>query len=162
MLFRSIALNNTARDNLMAQFKSRQVTKVYLALVNGKLEPEHGAIEAPIGRHPTNRTRMAIVAGGKPAYTEYRVIKYPGKYTLLEVMPRTGRTHQIRVHLAAIGHPIAGDHIYGSKSPYIKRQFLHAFKVGFNLPSSGDYREFSCDLPDDLKRALVELIPDPA
>jgi 23S rRNA pseudouridine1911/1915/1917 synthase len=132
-----------------------------LALVNGKLEPEHGAIEAPVGRHPANRTKMAIVEDGKPAYTEYRVIQYLGKYTLLEVMPRTGRTHQIRVHLAAIGHPVVGDSIYGTKSHYIERQFLHALKVGFNLPSSGDYREFTCDLPDDLKKALNELFPAP-
>jgi 23S rRNA pseudouridine1911/1915/1917 synthase len=149
-----IARNKKAQDDLLQKFKRHEVHKGYLTLVKGKLEPEHGVIDAPVGRHPVHRQRMAVVEGGREAKTAYRVIKYIGSYTLLEAMPQTGRTHQIRVHLAAIGFPVVGDRVYGVKSPYLKRQFLHAYKLGFNLPSSGDYREFKVELPDDLQSAL--------
>ena len=149
-----IARNKKAQDDLINKFKHHEVNKGYITLVKGKLEPENGVIDAPIGRHPVHRQRMAVVEGGREAKTSYRVIKYIGSYTLLEVILQTGRTHQIRVHLAAIGFPVVGDNIYGVKSPYLKRQFLHAYKLGFNLPGSGEYREFTAELPDDLQAAL--------
>jgi len=149
-----VARNEAARLNLVEQFRSRSVVKAYTVLVKGKLTPEQGIIEAAIGRDPANRQRMAVVSGGREARTGYRVMKYLDGYTLLEVMPETGRTHQIRVHLAAIGYPVVGDGVYGVKSPYLSRQFLHASRLGFRLPSSGDYVEFRSELPEDLAEAL--------
>jgi 23S rRNA pseudouridine1911/1915/1917 synthase len=149
-----VAKNNAAQADLSQQFKSHTVTKAYLALVKGKLEPESGVIEADIGRDPRHRQRMAVVAQGREARTDYRVIKYIGGYTLLEVRPETGRTHQIRVHLAAIGFPVVGDKVYGVKSPQLARQFLHASLLGFKLPATGQYIEFESELPEDLQRAL--------
>lgn len=149
-----VAKNSAAQADLARQFKSHSVTKAYLALVKGVLEPENGIIEADIGRDPHNRKKMAVVAAGREARTEYRVVRYIGGYTLLEIMPETGRTHQIRVHLAAIGFPVVGDKVYGVKSPHLSRQFLHASRLGFKLPSSGDYVEFESELPPDLEKAL--------
>ena len=123
-------------------------------LVQGRLTPESGVIEANIGRDPRHRQRMAVVTGGREARTAYRVLKYLAGYTLLEISPETGRTHQIRVHLAAIGFPVAGDATYGVKSPHLSRQFLHACRLGLHLPSSGEYVEFESPLPPDLERAL--------
>ena len=149
-----IAKNSVAQQNLINQFKSHLVTKKYLVLVKGKLSPERGIIEAPIGRHPANRKRMAIVNSGRQAKTNYEVKEYLNNYTLLDVKIETGRTHQIRVHLAAIGYPVIGDAVYGIRSPYSKRQFVHAYRLGFRLPSNGEYREFNCDLPQDLSQTL--------
>ena len=149
-----VAKNRTAQLNLADQFKTHSVFKAYLVLVKGHLTPEGGIIEAPIGRDPRNRKRMAVVAEGKEARTEYRVIEYVGSYTLLEVMPETGRTHQIRVHLSAIGYPVIGDKVYGVKSSYLSRQFMHACRLGFKLPSTGEYVEFTSELPRDLEQAL--------
>jgi len=151
------AKNSLAQADLAEQFKARSVAKAYLVLVKGHLTPENGIIEAAIGRDPRNRKRMAVVAGGREARTEYRVIKYIGDYTLLEVMPETGRTHQIRVHLAAIGFPVVGDKVYGVKSLYLSRQFMHACRLGFKLPSSGEYVEFKSELPPDLEQALEDI-----
>jgi 23S rRNA pseudouridine1911/1915/1917 synthase len=152
-----VAKNSAAQADLAQQFKSHSVTKAYLVLVKGKLTPENGVIEAAIGRDPRNRKRMAVVAGGREARTEYRVIKYIGDYTLLEVRTETGRTHQIRVHLAAIGYPVVGDKVYGVKSPVLSRQFMHACRLGFKLPSSGEYVEFKSELPPDLAQALGDI-----
>ncbi|MFC1943320.1 RluA family pseudouridine synthase [Chloroflexota bacterium] len=154
-----VARNSTAHLNLAGQFKARSVVKAYLALVKGHLTPEDGVIEAPIGRDRRHRERMAVVAEdkGREARTLYHVVKYTGNYTLLEVRPETGRTHQIRVHLAAIGYPVAGDKVYGVKSPYLSRQFLHASCLGFHLPSSDEYVEFTSDLPSDLEQALKDI-----
>jgi len=149
-----VAKNRTAQLNLADQFKTHSVFKAYLVLVKGHLTPESGIIEAPMGRDPRNRKRMAVVAEGKEARTEYRVIKYIDNYTLLEVMPETGRTHQIRVHLSAIGYPVVGDKVYGVKSSYLSRQFMHACRLGFKLPSTGEYVEFTSELPRDLEQAL--------
>jgi len=149
-----IAKNDFARQYLVNQFKTHVVTKGYIVLVKGRLFPERGLVEAPIGRDPHNRQRMAVVATGKEASTQYQVKKYLGNYTLLEVIPRTGRTHQIRVHLSAIGYPVVGDSVYGIKSTYINRQFIHAYRLGFRLPSTDEYQEFTCSLPADLKQAL--------
>ena len=152
-----VAKNSVAQVNLINQFKARSVVKAYLALVKGHLTPERGIIEAPVGRDPRNRKRMAVVAEGREARTEYRVVKYIGDYTLLEIMPETGRTHQIRVHLSAIGYPVVGDTVYGVKSAYLSRQFIHASRLGFKLPSTGEYVEFESELAPDLEQALEKI-----
>jgi len=152
-----VAKNRTAQQNLSDQFKAHSVDKVYIVLVKGRLTPEEGIIEAPMGRDPHNRKRMAVVTEGREARTEYRVIKYIGNYTLLEVMPDTGRTHQIRVHLSAIGYPVVGDSVYGVKSPHLARQFMHASRLGFKLPSTGEYVEFESELTPDLEQALKDI-----
>ncbi|MBA7507253.1 Ribosomal large subunit pseudouridine synthase D [subsurface metagenome] len=152
-----VAKNKSAQLNLSNQFKTHSVVKTYLVLVKGHLAPEQGVIEAPIGRDPRNRKRMTVVAKGREARTQYNVVKYIGNYTLLEVTPETGRTHQIRVHLLAIGYPVVADAMYGVKSAYLSRQFLHACRLGFNLPSSGEYAEFTSDLPPDLAQALKDI-----
>jgi 23S rRNA pseudouridine1911/1915/1917 synthase len=152
-----VAKNRAAQAKLAEQFKAHSVSKSYLVLVKGKLTPENGIIEAAIGRDPQHRQRMAVVSRGREARTEYRVIRYIGNYSLLEITPETGRTHQIRVHLAAIGFPVVGDATYGVKSPHLPRQFLHASKIGFNLPLTGKYVEFESKLPPDLEQALREI-----
>ena len=152
-----IAKNDSAREYLAAQFKSRTVTKGYFVLVKGRLSPDQGIIEAPIGRDPHSRRRMAIVETGKEATTRYQVRKYLDNYTLVEVTPLTGRTHQIRVHLSAIGYPVIGDSLYGTKSTHLNRQFIHAYRLGFCLPSTKQYQEFIAPLPVDLEQALEHL-----
>jgi 23S rRNA pseudouridine1911/1915/1917 synthase len=152
-----VAKNAFAHAKLSEQFKSRSVVKKYLTLVKGEIQPEEGIIEAAIGRDIRNRKRMAVVVNGKgrEAKTKYRVLEYINGHSLLEIKPETGRTHQIRVHLAAIGYPVIGDAVYGIQSPNLKRQFLHAALLGFRLPSSGEYVEFRSALPEDLKNELV-------
>jgi 23S rRNA pseudouridine1911/1915/1917 synthase len=152
-----VAKSSKAQADLSGQFKSHSVNKAYLVLVRGHLTPETGISEAAIGRDPSHRQRMAVVARGREARTEYTVIKYIRDYTLLEVRPKTGRTHQIRVHLAAIGFPVVGDKIYGVESPFLGRQFLHASRLGFSLPSTGQYVEFKSELPEDLEQALRDI-----
>ncbi len=155
-----VAKHENARQYIMNQFKSRTVLKRYIALVEGHLSPEEGIIEAPIGREPRSRKRMSVVAYGRYARTEYHVLKYIDGHTLLELTLKTGRTHQIRVHLSAIGHPVVGDDVYGRKSPassLMSRQFLHACHLGFKLPSSGEWVEFHSDLPKDLEEALERI-----
>jgi len=154
-----VAKSSVAQANLINQFKARSVAKVYLVLVRGHLTPDDGVIEAPIGRDPRNRKRMAVVAEGqgREARTHYHVIKRMGDHTLLEVRPETGRTHQVRVHLSAIGYPVVGDKVYGKKSAQIPRLFLHACRLGFKLPSTGEYVEFTSNLPPDLERALKDI-----
>jgi 23S rRNA pseudouridine1911/1915/1917 synthase len=152
-----VAKNRVAQTGLINQFKARSIVKAYLVLVRGRLTPERGIIEAAVGRDPRNRKRMAVVHGGREARTEYQVIKYLGDCSLLEVLPETGRTHQIRVHLAAIGYPVVGDAVYGVKSDHLSRQFLHASRLGFKLPSTGEYVEFNSELPPDLAQALKNM-----
>jgi 23S rRNA pseudouridine1911/1915/1917 synthase len=152
-----VAKNRVAQANLVDQFKSRSVTKAYLVLVKGVLTPESGVIEAALGRDPANRKRMAVVTAGREARTGYQVVKYMRDCSLLEVVPETGRTHQIRVHLAAIGYPVVGDPVYGVKSARLSHQFLHASRLGFRLPSTGEYVEFTSKLPADLAQALENL-----
>lgn len=155
-----IALNPAAHLHLANQFKNRQVKKIYTALVGGNLVPATGFIDAPIGRDRSHRKKMAVTGpgAGRQARTGYRVMEYISSYTLLQAMPETGRTHQIRVHLAAIGHPILGDSTYGFPSRLLSRQFLHASGLIFKLPSSGDEVEFSSPLPQDLEKVLGALI----
>lgn len=154
-----VAKNSAAHQNLANQFKSRSVAKAYLVLVKGRLTPRDGVIEAPIGRDSRDRKRMAVVAEGRgrQARTHYHVVRYIDNYTLLEVRPETGRTHQIRVHLSAIGFPVVGDAAYGVKSPHLSRQFLHAARLGFRLPSTNEYVEFKSELPTDLQQALEDI-----
>ncbi|MFC2002336.1 RluA family pseudouridine synthase [Chloroflexota bacterium] len=152
-----VAKNSAAQANLAEQFSTHSVIKAYLVLVKGHLTPESGIIEAPIGRDPSNRKRMAVVTKGREARTDYEVVKYIGSYTLLEVRPETGRTHQIRVHLSAISYPVVGDPVYGVKSAYLSRQFLHACRLGFKLPSTGEYLELESKLPTDLAQALENI-----
>ena len=153
-----VAKSAGARSALQAQFQARQVEKVYLALVHGVLPAPAGLIDAPIGRDPRQRKRMAVVAEGRPAVTAYRVLEPLGEYALLEVMPKTGRTHQIRVHLAFIGHPVVGDEVYGRRRSRLAcpRQFLHAARLSFRHPVTGRPMEFSAPLPPDLQTVLEE------
>ncbi len=151
-----VARNPQAHQYLTGQFKQREVKKTYITLVNGRLSPMKGFIEAPIGRDRVHRQRMTITEEnkGRQARTGYRVMQYFEGYSLLEINPETGRTHQIRVHLAAIGHSVVGDTTYGKASLITPRQFLHAHKLKFKLPSSGQYVEFISPLPDDLKQSI--------
>jgi len=153
-----VAKNEPARRRLQKQFKRGEVKKVYLALVEGQLKPAQGMIEAPIGRDPRRRKRMAVLPGGREAVTEYRVRRYLDGYTLVEAMPRTGRTHQVRLHLAFLGHPVVGDPVYGfrKKRLELERQFLHSHVLGFRAPS-GRYLEFEAPLPEELERVLEGL-----
>ncbi len=155
-----IAKNKQAKEFLVNQFKNHTVLKKYTVLVTGHLSPEKGIIEAPIGRDPHNFKRMAIITKGKEAITYYTVIKYYSCCTLIDAIIKSGRTHQIRVHLSAIGHPVIGDSVYGRKSPYLERQFLHAHKLGFRLPSTGIFHHYNCSLPYELENLLVRLDND--
>jgi len=155
-----VAKNDAAHRYLQAQFKQHLVHKTYLALTEGLLPVAYGVIEAPIGRHPQQRKRMAVLPrGGREARTEYRVLEYFAQHTLVEAEPITGRTHQIRIHFAFIGHPIAGDRVYGFRKQRLPlhRQFLHAARIAFTLPSSGQPVEFTSRLPDDLTAVLHKL-----
>lgn len=174
-----VAKNEAARQHLQQQFRRREVKKIYLALLEGHLEPAQGLIEAPIGRDPRHRKRMAVMKeerGGREARTAYRAVEYfalqAGRtlrlYTLVEAQPVTGRTHQVRVHFAFIGHPLVGDPVYGFRKrrsatiygdglPPLGRQFLHAQLLGFHLPHSNQYVEFRAELPTDLREVLERL-----
>jgi len=152
-----VAKNTPAQLNLINQFKNRSVMKTYTALLKGRLSPLQGAIVAPIGRDIKDRTRMAVISSGRPAKTNYTVKEYLSDCSLVEARPETGRTHQIRVHFSSIGHPIVGDTVYGGSSPLLERQFLHASRLSFRLPSTGKPVEFYSDLPEDLKKVLNKL-----
>jgi 23S rRNA pseudouridine1911/1915/1917 synthase len=149
-----VAKNDAAHRNLAAQFSSRQVEKVYLALVQGRVKQESGRIERPIARDPVRRTRMtARLSEGRAAWSEYRVRRRFGKYTLLEVRIGTGRTHQIRVHLASIGHPVAGDTLYGAQAQAsLGRFFLHAHRIRFRSPATGEEVTVESPLPEELEK----------
>jgi 23S rRNA pseudouridine1911/1915/1917 synthase len=157
-----IARNDAAQVALQAQLKARRVKKTYQALVAGTVAAQAGRIEKPIGRDPHDRMRMAVVADGKPAITGYRVRQRFRGWTLLEVDLVTGRTHQVRVHLASIGHPVAGDPIYARGAARrgpdgLERLFLHAWRLEFVSPSSGELVRLEAALPDDLVAVLDRL-----
>lgn len=152
-----VAKTDEAHQNISKQFKERSTRKTYVAVVLGYPNPDEGIIEAPIGRSRRNRKRMEISESGRDATTHYHTLQYYKGYTMLEIKPETGRTHQIRVHLSSIGHPVAGDLIYGGKSALLSRQFLHASRLEIKLPSSGNLAEFSSPLPSDLTDVLTEL-----
>jgi 23S rRNA pseudouridine1911/1915/1917 synthase len=143
----------------MAQLKARRIKKTYLALVHGSVAAAVGRIEAPIGRDPKHRTRMGVVSDGRPSVTGYRVRERLPGWTLLEVDLVTGRTHQIRVHLDAIGHPVAGDSVYGTGTSRrgpdgLERLFLHAWRLELASPGDGHLIRASAPLPDELERVL--------
>lgn len=169
-----IAKTEEAFNNLQAQFKERKVKKRYLALVHGKLEQKEGEINAPVGRLPWNRERFGVFPEGKEAKTNYRVVQSVNyslerksresegrsdgeDLTLVELTPETGRTHQIRVHMQFLGHPLVGDEFYAGRKQarddrkWCPRVFLHASSLGFFHPKTGDWLEFSCDLPSELQ-----------
>jgi 23S rRNA pseudouridine1911/1915/1917 synthase len=153
------AKTDRGRTSLVTQWEDRAVEKTYLALVSGSVEDEEAIIDAPIGRDPKNRQRMAVVRSGRPAVTRFHVVERFPDTTLLEVSIETGRTHQIRVHLAFIGHPIVGDHVYGRTrltEPQLDRQFLHASALAFQLPDGAALR-LEALLPGDLQAVLEEL-----
>jgi 23S rRNA pseudouridine1911/1915/1917 synthase len=157
-----VARNDAAQASVMAQLKARRVRKTYLALVQGPVAASVGRIEAPIGRDPKDRKRMAVVPDGRPATTGYRVRERFRGWTLLELDLVTGRTHQIRVHLAALGHPVAGDAVYGTgtarKGPDgLERLFLHAWRLELVSPSSARLIRVEAPLPDALESVLEGL-----
>ncbi len=155
-----VAKHPRAHRHLQAQFKARTVEKTYLALVHGHVSPKQGVIDAAIGRHPRHRQRMAILPAdqGRAAQTEYRVLGYYGPTTLVEAHPLTGRTHQIRVHFASLGHPIVGDALYGRRDAYgLGRHFLHAHRLRFRRPSDDRVIELVSHLPEKLQALLDRL-----
>ncbi len=155
-----VAKNPRAHRYLQAQFKARTVEKTYLALVHGHVSPKEGLIDAPIGRHPRHRQRMAVTPAdkGREAQTEYKVLAFYGPTTLVEAHPLTGRTHQIRVHFASIGHPVVGDPLYGRKDAYgLGRHFLHAHRLRFRRPSDEAIIELESPLPPELAALLKRL-----
>ncbi len=171
-----LAKGPEALENLQQQFKERKVKKHYLALVHGLVEtPRRGVctIDKPIGRAPKGVGKFVVVEGGRPSVTKYAVRKLYGwvhgresngdKFTLLDLEPQTGRTHQIRVHLKSIGHPVVGDKIYASRrqqkedEKIIKRQFLHACRLGFEHPRTGEWLRFEVDLPEDLRNVIERI-----
>lgn len=158
-----VAKHDAAHQALQRQFKARSVKKMYLALVEGRLEPAEGVIDAPIARDRVHRRRMAVAMEGRSSRTRYVVREYGRvegqSYSLVEAYPETGRTHQIRVHFAWLDHPLAGDRLYGRRKPSlpIGRHFLHAARLTFCLPSSGEERTFESPLPEDLQQVLAML-----
>ncbi|WP_322490149.1 RluA family pseudouridine synthase [Chloroflexus sp.] len=153
-----IARHDAALRALVEQQQARRMRKIYQALVIGR-PPAAGTIDAPIGRDPRDRLRMAVVSDGRPARTHYRVIAAFGDYSLLEVQLETGRTHQIRVHLRHLGYPIVGDPVYGPRREHLhlSRQFLHAGELGLFHPRDGQWRQFTAPLPPDLSSVLNHL-----
>ena len=165
-----VAKTETDHENLADQFRAREVFKSYVALVYGAVKQESGRIEQPIARDPRNRTRMAIVPGGRGALSLYRVRRSYNSFTLLEVELKTGRTHQIRVHLSWLKHPVVGDELYGAgrdnnvrdvhlraQIRKLKRQFLHAEQLGFRHPHTGEQVRFVASLPAELTDLLEKL-----
>lgn len=165
-----VAKTEPALENLSDQFRARTVYKSYVALVHGRVQSESARIDQPLARDPANRTRMAVVRGGRSALSIYRVQRRFNRFTLIDVELKTGRTHQIRVHLAWLKHPVVGDEIYGGgrdntiQSPQLKsqirglgRHFLHAEKLAFTHPQSAARVEFHSPLPPELSRLLTEI-----
>ena len=152
-----VAKTEAVHRSLSEQIKARKVDKGYLALAVGVPDPPRGRVDAPISRDPRHRKRMAVVLGGRDSRTAYRVLERIAGYSLLELDLETGRTHQIRVHLAYLGHPLLGDGVYGKRSPLLERHFLHAHRLGFQHPLSGETLELRSELPPDLAQVVEEL-----
>lgn len=162
-----VARSEKVQRTLQRQFAERQVTKAYLALLDGHLQPAWGRIEAPIGRDPNHRQRMTVLPGGREAITEYHVLEQfahqvgpaAGRYSLVEAEPHTGRTHQIRVHFASINHPVLADPVYGRRRcPLpLQRQFLHARRLAFQHPVARKRVDLEAPLPSDLEQVLALL-----
>ena len=155
-----VAKNDFSHNILAKQIKEHSFTREYEAVVYGNLKNDTGIINAPIGRHPVKRKQMAVVkSGGRNAVTEYTVLERFGNFTHIRLKLQTGRTHQIRVHMASIGHPVAGDDVYGPKKiiTSLCGQCLHARKIGFIHPKTNEYMEFSSDLPEYFVKFLKEI-----
>ncbi len=154
-----VAKNDLAHTGLAAQIKAHSFMREYEAVVYGNIKDDEGTVNAPIGRHPIKRKQMAVVNGGREAVTHYKVIERFDGFTHIGVRLETGRTHQIRVHMAYIGHPVAGDEVYGPKKVITELggQCLHAKKIGFIHPRTGEYMEFDSPLPDYFKKFLQRL-----
>lgn len=154
-----VACKNDFSHNAIAeQLKAKTSTRKYIAIVYGNFEHNYGKIDAPIGRDPQNRLKNAVVAGGKESVTTFKVLERFGDFTLLELKLETGRTHQIRVHMAYIGHPVLGDPLYGPKKVIGDfGQFLHAKTLGFIHPRTNEYMEFESELPEIFKEKINEL-----
>jgi 23S rRNA pseudouridine1911/1915/1917 synthase len=151
-----VAKNDLAHRELSRQFAQRLIEKIYLTLVAGKLRKQTGVIEQKIGRHPVHRQRMSVASPrGRAARTEYRVVRTGDKVSLVECRLHSGRTHQVRVHLHHLGHPVLGDKVYGARSSKdFPRQMLHAWKLAFRYPGSGELKSFEAPLPDDFATAM--------
>lgn len=154
-----VAKDDSTQEALVEAIRRREVERRYLALVRGVPPAATGTIEAPVGRHPTKRRLMAVVAGGKPSVTHYSVLEAAGERALLDVTLATGRTHQIRVHLAHLGHPVLGDRVYGgyserTKALGLQRPFLHAWRLAFSHPVTHERVEIEDPLPPDLRASL--------
>ena len=155
-----VCKNDKAHNALAEQLKEHTITRRYRAIVCGNLKEDEGTVDAPLGRHPQDRKKMAIVRqGGRQAVTHYRVLERFGSYTYIECRLETGRTHQIRVHMASLGHPLLGDEVYGrTKSPFhLEGQTLHAMVLGFQHPTTGEYVEFEAPLPAYFEELLQKL-----
>ena len=153
-----VAKNDTAHRDLAKQFAARTMEKIYLAIVSGVPRVKSGVIDAAIGRHPVHRQKMSIArARGRSAKTEYRVVRSVDRISLIECTLHSGRTHQIRVHLHHLGHPVLGDKLYGGKTaPGISRQMLHAWKLGFEHPRTRERMMFEASVPEDMGAAMRE------
>ncbi len=153
-----IAKSEASQFALKEQWRNRETEKYYIALVAGYVDPPEGIIEAALGPDPDDPRRRAVLEYGKSARSQYRVLEqYGDEAALLEVRIFTGRTHQIRVHLQAIGHPVLSDHLYGHPSEHIERQALHAWRLGVTLASNGAWHEFVAPVPDDIRAAIRSL-----
>ena len=154
-----VCKNDAAHRAIAAQLKEHSIHRKYLAVCHGVIKEEEGCIDKPVGRHPDDRKKMAVTPRGKRAVTHYRVLQRFEKYTYLECVLETGRTHQIRVHMASVGHPLLGDAVYSPiPSPYrLEGQVLHAWTLGFRHPSTGEYMEIEAPLPEYMKRLLTVL-----
>lgn len=153
-----VAKNAAARESLEKQLAAKSNKRQYLAIVHGNFAEEEGAIDAPIGRNPKDRKQMAVVEKGKSAVTHFKVLEQYQGYSLVECQLETGRTHQIRVHMAYIGHPLAGDPLYGPRKTLAGHgQFLHAKTLGFEQPSTGEWLEFSVQPPEIFQQTVADL-----